>query len=160
MKTLAGILTAATVLAAQDAPPTTKAPVLNASVSGMVRDKSTGKPLANFTVSTYVGATWFANTIIMPATSKEVKSTTDDSGRYKLSDLPAAPYRLTAHDSHGGISSNVTKHIVLNGHDLDDLNFDIVADGVIKGKIIDENQEPIPGVTVTLVSREYFLGSP
>ena len=31
--------------------------------------------------------------------------------------------------------------------------------GVIKGKVLDENKEPLPGMMVFLVSKEYFLGS-
>ena len=147
-------------LLAQDAPPTATIPILNAAVSGTVRDKNTGKPLAGYTVSTYVGATWIANTIQMSSGTKEVKATTDESGHYKLTDLPAAPYRITARDSRGGFGSDVTKHIILNGHDLEDLNFDMIVEGTIKGRILDENKEPVPGITVILVSREYYLGQP
>ena len=77
-------------LAAQDAPPTSNAPVLNASVSGIVRDKNTGQPLADYVVSTYTGATWVNNAILMSSTTKPVQTVTDESGHYKLSDLPAA----------------------------------------------------------------------
>lgn len=158
MKLLTLILLCA-LLPAQDAPPTSNAPVPNAAVSGIVRDKNTGKPVPGYTVSTYVGATWIANTIIMPSGSKSVTSTTDESGRYRLADLPAAPYRIQVRNSHGG-ASEVTKSIVMNGHDLNDLNFDILVEGTIKGRVLDENKEPVPGITVSLVSRQYFLGVP
>ena len=119
--------------------------------------KEHGKPLAGYAVSTYAGATWVANTILMSSDTKEVKSTTDESGRYRLPDLPAAPYRLRAGNPHGG-GSEVTKHVILSGHDLE-INFDVVLGGVIKGRVLDENKEPIPGITVILVSHEYFIGS-
>jgi hypothetical protein len=144
-------------LAAQDAPPTSKAPVLNGAITGIVRDKNTGKALANYTVSTYAGATWVANTILMDSSTKEVKSTTDESGHYSLPNLPGAPYRIAARDSRS-FGSEVTKHVIMSGHDLE-INFDVVVNGLIKGKVLDENKEPIPGITVTLVSREYYLGS-
>jgi hypothetical protein len=142
---------------AQDAPPTANAPVLNASVSGVVRDKRTGKPLEGYSVSTYVGATWIANAIQMSSTTKPVQSITDASGRYRIADLPATPYRITARDSKGGFGAEVTKHVVLSGHDLE-INFDVAVTGAIKGKVVDENKEPLSGITVILISREYFLG--
>jgi Carboxypeptidase regulatory-like domain len=153
------MFTIGAALFAQDAPPASKAPVLNAAVSGIVRDKNTGQPLAGYTVSTSVGATWIANTIQMNSNTKQVRVTTDESGRYRLGDLPAAPYRLSARSAKGGFGSVVTKSVVLNGHDVDDINFDIAVEGIVKGRILDENKEPVPGITVTLVSREYYLGS-
>jgi hypothetical protein len=99
MTNLAAMFAIGAALFAQDAPPASKAPVLNAAVSGIVRDKNTGQPLAGYTVSTYVGATWIANAIQMNSGIKQVQVTTDESGRYRLADLPAAPYRLSARTS-------------------------------------------------------------
>jgi hypothetical protein len=158
MRTPLIILTVCAAALAQDAPPTSKTPVLNAAVSGTVRDKNTGKPLADYMVSTYIGVTWVGNTVVIPAGSKDVKATTDESGHYRISDLPPGPYRIMARNSHGRITG-VTKHIALNGHDIEDLNFDFVVPGTIKGKILDENKEPIPDIMVSVISREYFLGS-
>ena len=71
----------------------------NASISGTVKDSVTGKPLANYSVSTEVNATWVNNTIITKPDTKDVKSMTDESGRYKLSDLPPGHYRIAARDA-------------------------------------------------------------
>ena len=158
MRTPIIILTVCAAALAQDAPPAPNAPVLNAAVSGIVRDKNTGKPLADYMVSTYTGVTWVGNTVLMPAGSKDVKATTDESGHYRISDLPAGPYRITARNPHGRVTG-VTKHIALSGHDIEDLNFDFVVPGTIKGKVVDENKEPIPDIMVSGISREYFLGS-
>src|SRR4051812_1648432 len=88
------------------------APVLNAAVSGIVRDKGTGQPLADYTVSVQVNATWHGNTIVMKSSTKEVKSTTDESGHYRLGDLPPAAYRISARDSRN-FSATVTRHVTL-----------------------------------------------
>jgi hypothetical protein len=128
MTNLAAMFMISAALFAQDAPPASKAPVLNAAVSGIVRDKNTGQPLAGYTVSTYVGATWIANAIQMNSGTKQVRVTTDESGRYRLGDLPAAPYRLSARSAKGGFGSMVTRSVILNGHDVDDINFDIVVE--------------------------------
>ena len=45
------------------------------------------------------------------------------------------------------------------GHDLEGIDFNIMVDGTITGKIVDENKDPVPGMSVYLVSREYYLGS-
>jgi hypothetical protein len=158
MRTPATLILLGMVLMAQDPPPPTNAPVLNAAVSGIVRDRNTGKPLAGYTVSTTVGATWIGNTVVMSAGSKDVKSSTDETGRYRLADLPAAPYMIMARNSHGGFTT-VEKSVVLDGHDINDLNFDFTVDGAIKGRVLDENKEPVPGVAIHVVSRQYFLGS-
>lgn len=70
--------------------------ITNASVSGAVKDKATGQPLANYTVSTFVNATWVGDTIVQNSGTKDVSSTTDSSGRYKLTDLPPGSYRVMA----------------------------------------------------------------
>src|SRR5258708_7846652 len=80
--------------------PGSQTPAVNASVSGVVKDASTGMPLANYTVSTNVNATWVDNTILMRPETKEVNSTTDDRGRYKLSDLPPGQYRIHVSNAH------------------------------------------------------------
>ncbi len=159
MKRFAGLLVLSAVLFGQEPPPGAKTPVLNSAVSGIVRDKGTGQPLPGYTVSTYVGATWVANSIQMGPSTKTVKATTDESGRYRLGDLPAAPYRVVARSAKGGFGSDVTRYINLSGHDVDDINFDVAVEGVVKGTIVDENKDPVPGITVILVSREYYLGS-
>ena len=86
---------------AQDAarPTAPQNPSLNVTVSGTVKDSITGKPLANYSVSTNINATWVNNTFVSNSSTKEVKSTTDESGRYKLSDLPPGNYRISARDA-------------------------------------------------------------
>jgi hypothetical protein len=138
--------------------PANQTAIATSSVSGVVKDPVTGQPLRDYTVSTQVNATWVGNTIQMNASTREVSATTDQQGRYKLSDLPAGEYRIQVRDTRR-FSSQTTKHIALAGHDLDGLDFNIMVDGAIIGKIVDENKDPVPGMTVFLVSREYFLGS-
>ena len=152
------VLLVAGALAAQDQPPATNAPVLNGAVSGIVRDKNTGQPLAGYSVSTYTGAAWVGNTITMSRATKEVISTTDESGHYRLADLPAGAYVIAVSNPSRRGGSRTEKHVATNGHDLNGINFDVIANGTIKGKVLDENKEPVPGVIVLLASREYFLG--
>ena len=117
----------------------------NGWVSGVVKDKVTGQPLAHYTVSTNPG-------------NKELTSTTDSSGRYRLSGLAPGSYRFTARDSQRA-GNDFTREVVLSGSGLDNIDFLVLQDGMITGKVVDENKEPVPGVTVRLVSREYYGGS-
>ncbi len=130
----------------------------NASISGVLKDKITGKPLANYIVSTYTNVTWVGDTVTETAATKQVQSTTDSSGRYRLSDLAPGLYRLDAQNAQR-FGPGLERRVTLAGHDLDNIDFAIVLDGSIKGKVVDENQEPVPGMTVRLIGREYYLGS-
>ena len=129
----------------------------NSAVSGIVKD-TTGHPLANYSVSTDVNATWVDDTIVPSRETRSVESTTDAQGRYRLSDLPAGEYRILARSAESFLSM-VTRRVTVAGRDLDGIDFRIAVDGVISGKVVDENKEPVPGLTVFLVSREYYLGT-
>jgi hypothetical protein len=115
------------------------------SVSGVVKDSVTGEPLANYIVTTSVKAT-------------EVRSTTDDQGHYKLSDLPPGSYRIDV-DHPQSFGHTLTRQITLASQDLEGIDFSFVVEGSITGKVVDENREPVPGIMVSLVSREYYLGA-
>ncbi len=109
-----GALTAG-VLAAQTG-------VTNASVSGVVKDKVTGQPLANYTVSTFVNVRWVGDTIMQNKNTKDVTANTDSSGHYKLTDLPPDSYRISARSAqHFG--GEITRHVVVNGSDVEDVTF-------------------------------------
>jgi hypothetical protein len=132
--------------------------VTNASVSGVVKDKITGQPLANYTVSTSVNATWVGDTVLQSSNTKEVKSTTDSSGQYKLMDLPPGSYRIAARDSQRP-GNAIARRVAVNGSDVANIDFLVLVDGTITGKVLDENKEPVPDVQVWLISREYYLGN-
>jgi protocatechuate 3,4-dioxygenase beta subunit len=133
--------------------------ITNASVSGMVKDKITGKPMENYTVETSVNVTWVGDTVLQNSRSKDVSVTTDSSGSYKLADLPPGSYRISARNA-GHFGGEVTRHVAVNGSDVEHIDFLVTAAGTISGKVVDENKEPVPDVTVRLVKREYYLGNP
>jgi uncharacterized GH25 family protein len=128
----------------------------NAAISGTVRDAATGKPLAGFNVSTDVNATWMNDTIFQTADTRQVHAVTDENGRYLLSDLPPATYRLQTRGADFGSSRE--RRVTLAGRELDNMDFRVKVDGTISGRVLDENKEPVPGITVYLISREYYYG--
>lgn len=153
------LLFASRAIAQQTPQPPTAA--VNSSITGVVRDKLTGAPLKDYTVSTYVDAVWANGGITMSPTTKQITSNTDEQGRYKLADLPAAQYHVTAQSAQGGVGGRLTltRIVTIAGHDVDGIDFKFTAAGAITGKVLDENKEPVPNMTVTLVSKEYYLGS-
>ena len=150
-KILASMALAAGALAAQTG-------ITNASVSGVVKDRVTGKPLANYTVSTSMNVTWVGDTVVQSKATKDVSSTTDSSGVYKLADLPPGSYRVFVTGPQRG-GGNLSRRVAVNGTDVDNIDFLVTQDGTISGKVLDENKEPVPDVQVRLVSHEYYLGS-
>ena len=147
---------------AQTTPQTPPSPTqiaANASISGVVRDKATGAPLKDYVVSTYVNATWYENGITMSAATKQITATTDQHGQYRLSDLPGNQYRVMAQSPAGGARLSMTRVVTLAGVDVQGIDFKFVQAGTITGKVLDENKEPVPNMFVTLVSKEYYLGS-
>ena len=151
---LLGILAFAAPAAAQQ--PQQQTPAANAAVSGVVKDFGTGQPLANYNVSTYVDVTWIGDTLVV-GQGKQVKSVTDDKGRYRISDLPPGPYRIDCRNAES-FGSSMTKHVTMSGQDIDGIDFLVKVNGAISGKVLDENKEPVPNVGVNLVSREYYSG--
>lgn len=133
--------------------------IVDASISGIVRDKGTGQPLPNFLVFTDTQSKLVAGTIFLARGSKRIEATTDANGKYRLSGLPADQYQVIARDSQGRKSEIVVRNISLSGQDVDNVNFDIVLDGSIEGTVSDEYGDPVPQLRIMLVAREYFLGN-
>jgi hypothetical protein len=149
----------AAVGATAQTPPSPAQAASNASISGIVRDKGTGAPLKDYVVSTYVNARWFENGITMTKETKQITATTDEHGQYRLGDLPGAQYRVMAQSPQGGGRLSMTRVVTLAGQDVEGIDFKFVQAGTITGKVLDENKEPVPNMFVTLVSKEYYLGS-
>jgi Carboxypeptidase regulatory-like domain len=141
-------------IAQSPAPP----PPVNASISGVVKDANSGKPLPNYMVSTDVNATWVDNAILTSSATRRRQVMTDDNGRYKLSDLTPGPYRVHANNPQS-FGHEVTRSVTLPGSDLDGIDFSFIAEGSISGRVVDDNREPAPGMTVFLITREYYLGT-
>ncbi len=133
------VLILAGVAMAQTPPPST------ASVSGVIRDAGTGAPLPDVVVS-----------------YRSIQVTTDAQGRYMLRNLPPEQIRVTAMAPSGarGFGARVTKLVSLSaGQELTGIDLLMRGHAQISGKILDQNKEPVPGVSVRLIAREYALGA-
>ena len=127
---------------------------LTSSISGIVKEKTTGAPLKDYRISTNVKTTGANGN----STTKTVSATTDEQGHYRLADLPPDQYNLRA-QSPRGFTGSMSRLVTVAGGDLNSIDFNFTLTGTITGKVLDENKEPVPGLFVLLVSKEYYLGS-
>jgi hypothetical protein len=112
------------------------------SVSGVVRDASSGAPMANVQV--------------VDVRNLSRRSDTDSQGRYKLGDLLPGEYNLVAVGPN--LESTQARVSVGPGQDVENFDIRLMAFGTITGRVLDENKEPLPGMRVFLVERTYRLG--
>lgn len=138
----------ATAASAQDEKP--------ASIGGMLRDASSGAPIAGATVQLTTGIAMRNNVRVESRNVKSQETTSDSEGHYRFSNVPAGEGSLTVTmDRRPVIRSRVVR--LTGGQEL---NYDVSVrlPGSISGKVLDDNGDPVPGVSVQLVVREYHAG--
>ena len=136
----------------QDSGPPNPANTSSGSIRGMVKDESTGSPIPDAIVTVYVNA--------QPGGSgrREVKVLTDPQGHYRLSDLPPNRHRVFAR-SKDPLGPHAEKIVnVRAGQEVGSVDFLFPSYGAIAGRIVDQNEEPLAGITVCLLSKEYSYG--
>jgi hypothetical protein len=91
---------------------------------------------------------------------------TDDTGTFELTELPAGRYTLTVSKS-GFVSLAYGQRRPLqagtplqlgDGEQLKGVEFRLPRGGVISGRIVDEDGEPVPGATVRVMRYQYMQG--
>lgn len=120
----------------------TPAPTSNGSISGTVRDAETGLPMQGRTVSISLGS------------AQNVE--TDLHGRYKLPDLPPGRYSLQVEGED--LVQEPTSVALASGQDLTSLDFAVSLLGSISGRVTDQDDQPIAGAWVLLLTKAYRNG--
>ena len=97
-------------------------------------------------------------------TPQEKMAVTDPQGRYVIRDVAPGQIRISAWgpDASGraGIGPYDIRQVVLApGQELNGVDFRLVIQGQISGKVVDQNNEPVVGIAVYLVAREYSYGA-
>ena len=122
------------------------------SIAGTVRESVAGAPLKDVEI--------FVNRNSLQAGH----AVTDQNGHYVVHDVVPGQVRISANapDSSGrtGFGPNASRQISLApGQDLTGIDFRLVIAGQITGKVLDQNKEPVVGLSVFLVVREYTYGA-
>lgn len=133
--------------------PATAAPC---TVEGVVVNAVTGEPLRKASVLLR-GA---------PSDAREegavsvMAAVTDPAGRYSLTDVPPGRYRLIVERSgfvgqQLGASSPL---ILVDGAVLKDMNFRLTPQGVVTGRVLDEDGDPVQNAIITCYRLTYTRG--
>ncbi|MCW5979139.1 MAG: carboxypeptidase regulatory-like domain-containing protein [Bryobacteraceae bacterium] len=122
------------------------------AIGGRVKDAGTGTPLPGSVV-----------VLVMPAMSSESRrvrrqAETDEEGHYRFEDLRPGRYWVNV-QSADRLGPKGSRLVTLRpGQQLDAIDFALVAYGVMSGKVLDVNKEPVPRAMVQAIAREYFFG--
>jgi uncharacterized protein (DUF736 family) len=116
------------------------------SVSGRVVDLDTNAPVSGVTVgSRNIGY-----------------ATSGPDGRYTVRGVAPGPATIFVQESNGGyldMSLTAPRHVVVSaGREITNVDFRVRLDGTISGRVVDENDQPIGGIQVIAVYREYTVG--
>lgn len=129
------------------------------SVSGTVADLTTRAPLAGVLVRVTSSTKVVNGVFFVKRESKRFDATTDAQGRYKLSDVPPGPCAMSVGATRDGTYRAATRIFSLREGEDATINILLAPNGVIAGKIVDGDGQPVPGSTVRLISREYQHGA-
>jgi hypothetical protein len=131
------------------------APAASGRISGRVVAADSGRPVKRARV--------FVTAVEVPGGRGVL---TDDTGAFELTDLPAGRYTLTVSKS-GFVSLAYGQRRPLqagtplqlgDGEQLKGVEFRLPRGGVISGRIVDEDGEPVPGATVRVMRYQYLQG--
>ncbi len=119
-------------------------PPATASLHGIVRDASTGVPLADAEVLLLNGA-------------ERTEATTDAEGLFAFSGLPVGPTRIRVF--HLFLGGNMTQEVNVSADpNAQPVEIHLRTGGHISGRVTDQEGNPIAGVSVEAYKRVYWMG--
>jgi hypothetical protein len=138
------------ISAAQAAPPA-KQPL--STVAGQVVQDPGGTPLKKVVVTLTPVQVESGD-----ATQRQDSTVTDSEGHFQIDRMPPGDYRVTL-EHNGFVSTNRRSHTyssaslsVAPGQNATGLLFRMLPAGVIQGRILDEDGDPVPDMSVLAVS--------
>jgi Carboxypeptidase regulatory-like domain len=149
---------------AQTPPPSPASPLgqtaeekakLQATLQGQILNQVTGEPVrkANVSLKPESGGT-------------TLKGVTDNEGKFSIENIDPGRYTLGA-ERQGFVTQNYgarrpsgpgTTLELKSSQALKDISFKLTPQGVIAGRVIDEDAEPVSGVSVQVLQYKYLLG--
>jgi hypothetical protein len=123
--------------------------LLPASISGVVTDAGTGAPL------------WARTVVIKDARQSRVRSSsadTDSNGYFHLAGLPPGHY--LGNVKGDDLLPHSVPFDLIPGENLTTLDFAVTLAGTVSGVVTDQNNNPVEGAAVILVTKTYQNGKP
>ena len=119
------------------------------SISGVVKD-DVGEPIQGASISARAAG----------VSTPSKTATTDAQGHYKVADLAPGRHHIFMFVRREPFGFGRRRKIVSlsAGQDLESVDFRLQRQGEIVGRVLDENDEPLPGVDVYLVGSAYQRG--
>lgn len=125
------------------------------SIQGTVTDLATRTAVPRATVFVVTDARSANGGGVTSAGSERVTASTDDRGRYALTDLPLGHHLVFAGLNGTYLQKPVT---LTSGQEQASLDFQIATGGSVSGAVIDQDGEPAPHLRMYLIAREYQGG--
>jgi carboxypeptidase family protein len=126
---------------------------IQGSISGVIADSVSGAPISGAQIIAVVlqgerpgGA------------GERVNAEADAAGRYKLSGLFPGKYRIFVRSASRLGPQGAKIVSVIPGAHLTSIDFSLRPYGVISGRVLDDNGEPLPEVAVYAVLKQYHYG--
>ena len=147
------------------APQETVKPEDFGSLTGVVFNAATGEPLRKASVilrRTMEGGQGG----MQPVSPSSYSATSDASGQFTLKDVPPGRYRLMAEragfgtQNYGAKGPNAPGSIISLGRaqHMKDLTFRMTQQGVITGRVLDEDGDPVMNAMVSCMRQAYVRG--
>src|SRR5579864_1519293 len=126
-----------------------------AVIRGRVTDGDSGQPLRRALVR-----------VIAPGLRENRVATTDEQGRWELSELPAGSYIVSAtKGNYVGLQFGQARPTdagrpiaLLDGQTVEKVDFSLRRGGVITGHVLDEYGDPVPNVQVAALRAQFMQG--
>ena len=115
-----------------------------ASISGKVKFKDKG----------VAGIVVFAQDQNSPRRIRPYRGTTDSTGSYRISNVPAGTYIIAPVAPAFALNEEINSVVITEGETIEDINFSLVPGGVITGKITDADGKPLIEESVTVLPIE------
>jgi hypothetical protein len=114
------------------------------SIEGVIRGAGDGAPLADLDVNVFTA---------------KLETRTDSAGRYTLSGVPPGRHQIIVGVRSRSASAFGTRTVIVSAGQSVTADFSLPLKGSISGNVLDENDEPVPGVEVSLLAPEYAAGA-
>lgn len=147
---IALLVTIGVAAAVSEAQDSSSKPAVN-TITGVVREAGSGRPVEGARV-----VSMLQSGSPPSAAGGRFAAETDSEGRYSLTGFPIGEYTVYVLAKGRGMQKSVS--IAAPAGVDAKLDFEVVAQTAIAGRVEDEHGQPLPGIKVSLITREYEGG--